>query len=51
MRIKNLAEYQIEKEKFEKNPKNFWEEKASNFNWNQKWNDVVNWDFNNARLN
>ena len=36
MRIKTLDEYKIEKEKFEKNPDNFWEEKASNFNLDLK---------------
>ena len=50
MRIKNLAEYKIEKDKFEKSPENFWEEKASTFKWNQKWNNVVNWDFNIANV-
>ena len=50
MRIKSLGEYKIEKDKFEKSPNNFWEEKASTFNWNQKWNDVVNWDFNSADI-
>ena len=50
MRIKSLDEYQIEKEKFEISPDNFWKEKASTFNWNQKWNDVVNWDFNSAEI-
>ena len=28
MRIKSLDEYKIEKVKFEKNPDNFWKEKA-----------------------
>ncbi|MFL2573094.1 MAG: acetate--CoA ligase [Flavobacteriales bacterium] len=50
MRIKSLDEYKIEKDKFEKNPDNFWKEKANTFNWNQKWNDVVNWDFNSAEI-
>ena len=51
MRIKNLEEYQKEKENFENSPERFWEEKADTFKWNQKWNNVLEWDFHKANIN
>ena len=51
MRIKNLEEYQKEKENFENSPERFWEEKADTFKWHQKWNNVLEWDFHKANIN
>ena len=50
MRIKSLEEYHLEKENFEKNPENFWEEKAKKFVWYKKWDEVLNWDFKSAKV-
>ena len=51
MKIKNLEEYQKEKENFENSPERFWEEKADTFKWNQKWHNVLEWDFHKANIN
>ena len=50
MRIKSLEEYHLEKYNFEENPENFWEEKAKKFVWYKKWEEVLNWDFNSAKV-
>ena len=50
MRINSLEEYHLEKEKFEKNPENFWAEKAKKFVWHKKWEEVLNWDFHAAKV-
>ena len=51
MRIKNLKEYIAEKNKFDLDPEKFWAEKAEKFSWHQKWNEILNWDFYNAKVN
>ena len=51
MRIKNLKEYISEKNKFDLDPEKFWAEKAEKFNWHQKWNEILNWDFYKAKVN
>ena len=51
MRIKNLKEYISEKNKFDLDPERFWAEKAEKFNWHQKWNEILNWDFYKAKVN
>ena len=51
MRIKNLKEYILEKNKFDLDPEKFWAEKAEKFNWHQKWNEILNWDFYKAKVN
>ena len=50
MRIKNLKEYISEKNKFDLDPEKFWAEKAEKFSWHQKWNEILNWDFYNAKV-
>ena len=51
MRIKNLKEYISEKNKFDLDPEKFWAEKAEKFIWQQKWNEILNWDFYKAKVN
>ena len=43
--IKTFEEYQSEYRRSVENPEAFWEEVASTFHWQQKWNKVVEWDF------
>lgn len=51
MRIKTLEEYKNQKKKFDNNPEKFWEEKAGKFIWHKKWDEVLNWDFDTAKIN
>ena len=51
MRIRNVEEYKLEKNKFDADPEKFWAEKAEQFHWHQKWNEVLNWDFHKAKIN
>ena len=51
MRIKNLTQYNEEKEKFKISPEKFWAEKADTFTWHKKWDEILNWDFHNANIN
>jgi acetyl-CoA synthetase len=51
MRIKTLEEYKDQKRKFNNNPEKFWEEKAEKFIWHKQWDEVLNWDFNTAKIN
>ncbi len=44
-RIDSYEAYQKEYEKSVKDPEGFWEEKAERFIWRQKWDDVLNWNF------
>ncbi len=43
--ITTFEEYKIGYEKSISDPEKFWEEKARNFNWIKKWNNVLSWDF------
>ena len=43
--ITTFKEYKIQYEKSISDPEKFWEEKARNFNWIKKWNNVLSWDF------
>jgi acetyl-CoA synthetase len=59
LQIKSFEEYQAEYNKSINNPKEFWAEKAKHFYWREKWDSVLEWDFNepnirwfvNAKLN
>jgi len=51
MRIKTLEEYKNQKKKFDNNPEKFWEKKAEKFIWHKKWDEVLNWDFDTAKIN
>ena len=43
--ITTFEEYKIEYDKSISDPEKFWEEKARNFNWIKKWDNVLSWDF------
>ena len=43
--ISTFEEYKKEYKKSIENPEQFWEEKASNFIWKKKWDNVLAWDF------
>ena len=43
--ISTFEEYKKEHQKSIENPEQFWEEKASNFTWQKKWDNVLAWDF------
>ena len=51
MRIKTLEEYKDQKKKFDDNAEKFWEEKAESFIWHKQWDEVLNWNFNTAKVN
>ena len=44
--INSLKQYKIEYAKSIENPEAFWEEKAEQFSWHKKWENVLSWDFN-----
>ena len=44
-KIKDFDSYKKEYEKSIENPEGFWEEKANNFLWKKKWDNVLSWDF------
>ena len=44
-KITSFEEYKTEYKKSITNPEKFWEEKAENFNWIKKWENVLSWDF------
>ena len=48
--INSFEEYKIEYEKSIKNPEEFWEEKANNFTWQKKWDNVLSWDFSKPEI-
>ena len=43
--ISTFEEYKKEHQKSIENPEQFWEDKASNFTWQKKWDNVLAWDF------
>ena len=46
----SFEEYQNEYAKSINNPEAFWEEKANNFTWRKKWNNILSWDFNKPEI-
>jgi len=48
--ISTFEEYKKEYEKSISNPLQFWEEKANNFTWIQKWDTVLSWDFSKPEI-
>ena len=44
-RILDFETYKKEYQKSIKDPELFWEEKANNFLWKKKWDNVLSWDF------
>ncbi len=49
-KILDFETYKKEYQKSIKNPEQFWEEKANNFYWREKWNNVLSWDFLKAEI-
>jgi acetyl-CoA synthetase len=45
MRIKNLEEYNIAYEESVNDPERFWASVAEHFQWQKKWNKVLDWNF------
>ncbi len=43
--ISSLEKYKKEYKKSIENPEKFWKNKANNFIWHKKWNNVLSWDF------
>ncbi|MCH7534575.1 MAG: acetate--CoA ligase, partial [Bacteroidetes bacterium] len=44
-KINSIDEYQEEYQKSIDDPEKFWEEKANHFVWKKKWDQVLNWNF------
>ncbi|MDG2059894.1 MAG: acetyl-coenzyme A synthetase N-terminal domain-containing protein, partial [Flavobacteriales bacterium] len=44
-RILDFETYKKEYQKSIKDPELFWKEKANNFLWKKKWDNVLSWDF------
>ena len=47
-RIRSLPDYFKKYEQSQKDPENFWSEIASSFIWKEKWDKVLDWDFESA---
>ncbi|MAW20928.1 MAG: acetate--CoA ligase [Flavobacteriales bacterium] len=50
---KNIATFEEYKKEYDKsvtNPEVFWEEKARNFIWRRKWDNILSWDFTKAEI-
>ena len=50
-KINSFSEYQEQYKKSVDNPESFWEEQASSFLWKQKWDRVLDWEFNTPSVN
>ena len=44
--IKNFDDYKAEYKESVENPEQYWDKKASQFQWSKKWNKTLEWDFN-----
>lgn len=49
-RIRTFEEYQSEYKKSVDNPEAFWAEQAETFTWRKKWNKVLEWDFEEPKV-
>tara|TARA_X000000368_G_scaffold402364_1_gene376209 strand:+ start:1942 stop:3837 length:1896 start_codon:yes stop_codon:yes gene_type:complete len=49
-KITAIEQYKIEYAKSIENPEQFWEEKANNFTWQRKWDNILSWDFSKPEL-
>ena len=49
-KINSFEEYQSEYKKSIENPEKFWDEKAQTFVWRKKWDTVLNWNFNEPKI-
>ncbi len=50
-KISSFSEYEDSYSKSVEDPASFWSEIASTFFWKKKWNEVVNWNFNEPSIN
>jgi acetyl-CoA synthetase len=50
-KINSFSEYQDQYKQSVDNPDSFWEEQASSFLWKQKWDRVLDWEFNTPSIN
>jgi len=48
--INTLEQYHLEYKKSIENPEQFWAEKAEQFTWSKKWDTVLNWNFNEPKI-
>ena len=48
--IKSFDEYKREYEKSIKDPAGFWGDIAEHFTWRRKWDEVVNWNFKEPKV-
>ena len=48
--ITSFEDYKNEYAKSIQNPETFWEEKAKNFIWQKKWENVLSWDFSKPEI-
>ncbi|MBL7882536.1 MAG: acetate--CoA ligase, partial [Bacteroidia bacterium] len=49
-KISSFKEYQNEYQKSIEHPEKFWEEKAEQFVWTKRWNKVLNWNFQDPKI-
>jgi acetyl-CoA synthetase len=50
LQIKSLEEYNREYQRSIASPDEFWAEQAETFSWDQKWDEVLEWDFTEPRI-
>lgn len=50
LRIKSFQSYKDQYKLSVENPEQFWSEIASHFTWKKEWNSVVNWNFNEPKI-
>ena len=50
LRIKSFEEYQSKYKQSVANPEQFWAEIADTFSWQQKWDNVLDWNFNDPSI-
>ena len=49
--ISTLEEYNTARENSFKNPETFWDDIASNYQWQKKWSKTLNWNFKEPKIN
>jgi len=50
LKIKNFKDYQNQYEKSVSNPEDFWDTIANTFDWEKKWDETLNWQFDNFNV-
>ena len=50
LKINSLEEYHHQYKKSVENPEQFWEDIAETFSWRKKWNTVVDWNFEEPKV-